>query len=265
MAGFDFNKVDQFVSNDDNKIEFLKLEDDGWYAKLRFMYGPNEIFRGETVHNVSEDPTKPRWVVCLREEGQPVDACPLCANNTKISAQFYIPVYVQSIVSVVRGQEQETPVGRCMLLQKGSTFKGALQTVVRYTKDTGKPIVSSLFRLVRNGKARDPKTTYAVEYIGTDDITLEQLPPRVEAVGSYILPKLTYDEIVEKYINGKTSEVTPRPDVIQPRTLNAGSFGGNTVGFGQPTAPAQNSFQPMNNVNQAPSTAPTIGNGATQF
>lgn len=275
MAGFNFDQVDKFVSNDDKKIEFLKLEDDGWYAKVRFMYGPGEMFQGETVHNVSEDPTRPRWVVCLREEGDPVDVCPLCANKTKISAQFYIPVYVESIVSNVRGVEQETPVGRVMVCQKGSTFKGALQTVVRYTKDTGRPIVSSKFRLVRNGKARDSKTTYSVEYISTDDITLEQLPPRPEVKGSYILPNPSYDEMVSKYINKQPAATAQQVTGIQPRTLSANSFGANTVGFAQPAAspvipapqvqPAAPSIQPMNNTNQAPNIAPTIGTGATPF
>lgn len=268
MAGFNFDQVDKFVSNDDNKIEFLRLEDDGWYAKVRFMYGPGEIFQGETVHNVSADPTRPRYVVCLREEGDPIDKCPLCANKTKFSAQFYIPVYVQSIVSVVRGVEQETPVGRVMICQKGATFKGSLQTVIRYTKDTGRPIVSSLFRLVRNGKAKDPKTTYAVEYIGTDDVTLEQLPPKPEVKGSYVLPNPTYEEMVDKYINGASAPIQRPTADIQPRTLSANTFGGNSVGFGQPapTIPAPTpAFQPMNNANQAPTTAPTIGNGATPF
>jgi len=261
MAGFDFNQVDQFVQESDNKITFLKLQDDGWYAKVRFMYGPNEMFRGETVHNIAEDTTKPRYVSCLREEGQPIDTCPLCANGAKIAAQFFIPVYVQSIVSVVSGVEQEQPVGQVMIFQRGATFKGALQSVIRQTGNTGKPIVSSMFRLVRNGKAKDPKTNYTVEYMGTDDVTLEQLPPRPEVVGSYILPKPTYQEMIDKYINGAATQQT-KPADIQPRSLSASTFAGNSLGFGQPApapAPTPVFNQPMNNANQAPVQAPQIG------
>ena len=72
MAVFKFDEVDQFVNEgSDNKINFLKLQDDGWYAKVRFMYGPGEIFEGVTVHNVSEDPRKPRFVPCLRGVNEP--------------------------------------------------------------------------------------------------------------------------------------------------------------------------------------------------
>ena len=258
MAGFDFSKVDSYVQNESNKISFLKLQEDGEYAKVRFMYGVGETFRGETVHNISEDPTKPRYVSCLREDGDPVDVCPLCANGTKITAQFFIPVYVQSIVTTINGVEQEQPVGQVMIFQRGATFKGGLQTVVRYTQDKPNvPIVSSLFRLVRNGKPRDPKTTYSVEYITTDNVTLEQLPPRPEVVGSYILPKLTKEEMIEKYIN-KTAQPTVQPTVsgIQPRTINANTFAGNSVGFNN---------QPVNNTNQAPVQSPQIGGGNVPF
>ena len=141
-----------------------------------------------------------------------------------------------------------------MIFQRGATFKGGLQTVVRYTQDKPTvPIVSSLFRLVRNGKPRDPKTQYAVEYIATDNVTLEQLPPRPEVIGSYILPKLTYDELVERYINKtvQPTQATATVQGIQPRTLSANTFAGNTVGFNQ--------NQPVNNnTNQAPSNSGNI-------
>lgn len=267
MAGFNFDQAEQFVQESDNKINFLKLQDDGWYAKVRFMYGPGEVFRGETVHNVSEDPKKPKYVPCLREAGQPLESCPLCAKGAKIMAQFFIPVYVISIVSNIRGAEQEQPIGQVMLFQRGTTFSGPIKSVVRQAQAQNKPIVSCVFNLVRNGKAGDQKTNYSVELIGVDDTTLEQLPPRPEILGSYILPKVDYQTMVEKYINKTEQAVqTTKPADIQPRTLNANTFAGNTVGFGQTTtvqqtAPAFN--QPMNNTNQAPVQAPTIGNGSS--
>lgn len=269
MAGFNFDQVDQFVQESDTKINFLKLQDDGCYAKVRFMYGAGESFRGETVHNISEDPQRPRYVSCLREEGQPLDACPLCANGQKFVAQFFVPVYVQSIVNVVRGIETEQQVGQVMIFQRGATFKGALQAVMRNIP-AGTQIVNSMFRLVRNGAARDPRTSYSVEYIGTDNVGLEQLPPRPEVVGSYILPKLTREEMIDRYIN-KTAQpqqqATPVQTGIQPRTLSASTFGGN-VGFNQQpaTVGANTSFnQPMNNTNQVPVQAPQIGSGNVPF
>jgi hypothetical protein len=264
MAGFKFDEVDQFVQESDNKINFLKLQDDGWYADVRFMYGPGEIFEGQTVHNVSDDPKKPRYVPCLRGLNDPLEACPLCANGSKINAQFFLPVFVISITSNLRGVESTQQVNQVMLFQKGSSFKGALQAVVRNTQGKGNAIVNSVFRIVRNGKAGDPKTTYFTEYVTTDNVGLEQLPQRPEILGSYILPKVDYTTMMEKYIN--KTDVAPQqttPSMVTPRTLNANTFAGNTVVNNIPNIPnpgvqPMNNFQPIN-TNQAPVQAPTIG------
>lgn len=273
MASFDFDQISQVEqTSTSNKINFLKLQDDGWYAKVRFMYGPGETIQGQTVHNVSSDPRKPRWVPCLREINQPLDACPLCKNGSKLNVQFFVPVYVISIVSNVRGVTQEEPVGQVMLFQKGTTFKSAIGTVLRQTAASGKPIVSSVFNLVRNGKADDQKTIYTVELVGTDNTTLEDLPPRVQVKGSYILPDVTAQEMEEKYVNGvnrpnvtttsnqyvpqQTYQNNSMPQGVQPRTLNMNSFAGNTV-VGNPTV------QPP--VQQAPNQAPVINTGEVPF
>lgn len=260
MAGFRLDEMDQVVQESDGKINFLKLQDDGWYAKVRFMYGPGESIEGKTVHNVAEyvGSKLPKYVPCLREIGQPLDVCPLCKAGSKIVAQFFIPVYVISIVSNLRGVEQEQPVGQVMLFQKGTTFGGALKSVVRQAEAQKKPIVSCVFNLVRNGKNGDQKTTYSVELIGVDDTTLEMLPPRPQITGSYILPNVTAEQMVEKYLNAADGIQTPQAQAIPeqqvvqqsattPRTLNMNTFAGNTV-------------MGPNNFNQAPVQQPQIGN-----
>ena len=51
-----------------------------------------------------------------------------------------------------------------------------------------------------------------VEYVGRDNTSLEQLPKKPEILGSYILPNIDYNTMVDKYINGvnTTEVVTPR-------------------------------------------------------
>lgn len=252
MANFNFDQVDQVENtSNDNKITFLKLQDDGWYAKVRFMYGPGESFAGQTVHNVSEDPKRPKYVPCLREIGQPLDTCPLCKNGSKVVAQFFIPVYVISIVSNVRGVQQEEPINQVMLFQRGTTFKGSIGSVIRQSQMVQKPIVSCIFNLVRNGKAGDQKTNYSVALAGHDNTTLDQLPPRPEILGSYILPNITFQEMQEKYGNGVPQQTAPTypqmPTGTTPRTLNPNTFGNNTVvnsGFQQQT-PGYNQVAPQ--------------------
>lgn len=264
MAGFRLDEMDQVVQESEGKINFLKLQDDGWYAKVRFMYGPNEAIEGMTVHNVAEyvGSKLPKYVPCLRGVGQPLDTCPLCKAGNKTVAQFFIPVYVISIVSNLRGVQQEEPVGQVMLFQKGTTFGGALKSVVRQAQNNNKPIVSCVFNLVRNGKNGDQKTTYSVELVGTDDTTIEQLPPKPQVLGSYILPNKTAEQMINDYINAADGVATTQNTQVQqqttpvqqavvqsattPRTLNMNTFAGNTVVGG-------------NNFNQAPVQQPQIG------
>lgn len=269
MAGFNFDEAEQFIQYDNdksnNKINFLKLADDGYYAQVRFMYGPGETFQGQTVHNISEETNRQKFVPCLRGLGDPLEACPLCEAGSKLAVQYYIPLYVISITSNIRGAEQTQPVGAVMLFQRGSTFTSAMKSVVRQANMVQKPIVSCVFNLVRNGKPNDVKTNYTIELIGHDDITLEQLPPKPQIVGSYILPTLTKEEMAEKYVK-KTAQ--SKPADIQPRTLSANTFAGNTVVGGSTFTPApqptNTGFTPMN-PNQISPQAPNIGSGRTAF
>ena len=265
MAEFSLDDMNQVVNENEGKIEFLKLKDDGWYAKVRFMYGPGEAIQGQTVHNIAEPgSTRPKYVPCLRGVGQPLDTCPLCKAGSKTTCQFFVPVYVISIVSNVRGVQQEEPVGRVMLFQKGTTFGAALKSVVRQVQNTKMPIVSCVFNLVRNGKEGDQKTVYTCELVGTDNTTLEMLPPRIEAKGSYILPNLTPEEMTEKYVNKAEDIVVPNTQQstqqaaqqvsqVQPRTLNAGSFANAGTVVGQP------------GFNQVSPQQPQIGGGNVPF
>ena len=271
MASFDFDQIDQIpAAAGDNKINFLKLADNGWYAKVRFMYGEGENFGGQTVHNVSEDPRKPRWVPCLRGLNDPLETCPLCKAGSKISMQFFVPLYVISIVSNVRGVQQEEPVNQVMLFQKGTTFKGTIASVIRQAGMQQKPIVSCVFNLVRNGAANDQKTTYSAELVSVDNTSLEQLPPRPQILGSYILPDITAEEMQAKYVDKTVSTATTNtnqmPAGVTPRTINTNTFAGNTVVTGGQTytAPTQTFNQPLG-PNQVSPQAPTITNTNVPF
>lgn len=243
MAGFDFNQEELYVPKGNEqqfnreKIKFLKLEDDGWYATVRFLYGPGEIFRGETVHNTAEQGQMPKYVPCLKEPNDPIEVCPLCAAGNRIQAQYFMPVYVYSITSNVRGVETTTDVNDVMIFQRGATFQGNIKSIIRQSGN--KPIVCSTFRIVRNGAKGAQGTTYTVEYVGQDDATIDQFPPRPEVLGSYILPNVTKEKMIEKYIN--KTEAPKTTSSVTPRTINANTFAGNTV------------------VNQAPLQAPPIG------
>lgn len=219
MATFDFDKVDDYVQSQGEGFKFLKLADHNWSAKVRFMYGPGEIFQGHTTHNISTEPRKTKNVLCLREAGDPIEKCPLCSAGNIVTVQFYLPVYVISITECINGRLQpEKPVNEVMLFQRGKTFSGCLQSIVRQSQGT--PIVNNIFNIVRNGKAGDMQTTYLVEFAGRDNIGLQDLPERPQVLGSYLLPEYDYTKMLEVVngTNNASSGVMPR--TIQSNNMN---------------------------------------------
>lgn len=219
MAVFNFDQVDDYVQNEKGSINFFKLQDNSWQAKVRFMYGPGEVFQGYSVHNIGDQ--KSKFVPCLRELGQPLDSCPLCAAGVPTQAVFFIPLYVISITKCINGVLQpEEPINQVMVFQRGKTFKGSLESVIRQSKGT--PIVSNIFNLVRNGKAGDTQTMYVVEHLGTDNTTLESLPERPEILGSPILPNVTYEEMLGMTPQKMPQGVMPRQIQMQQPTQGYG-------------------------------------------
>lgn len=235
MAVFNFDQVNEYVQNEGNGLSFLKLQDDGWQAKVRFMYGPGETFQGYSVHNVSGEQMKSKFIPCLREVGQPLDVCPLCKAGVPLQAQFFIPVFVISITKCINGVLQpEEAVNQVMIFQRGKTFQGSLASAVRQTG--GSPLVNNVFNIVRNGKAKDPKTTYIVEFVNRDSTTLESLGERPQVFGSPILPDVKYEEMGQ-YLPQNTG----MPQGVMPRTVAANPYA-----------------QPTQQTYQAPTQAPGI-------
>ena len=63
-------------------------------------------------------------------------------------------------------------------------------------------------------KKGDVSSTYTAELVGNDNTTLDMLPERPEILGSYILPKVDYNDML-KYV--ATNMSTPQ-DIV-PRTV----------------------------------------------
>ena len=222
MAVFDFDKVDEYVQNERGTLNFFKLADDGYQAKVRFMYGPGEIFQGYSVHNVSKEPGKNKFIPCLREPGQPLDVCPLCAAGVPTMAQYFIPLFVISTTKCINGVlQQEEPINQVLIFQRGKTFKGSLESAIRQSKGT--PLVSNVFNIVRSGKAGNTDTKYMVEHLSNDNTTLDMLPERPEIVGSFLLPNVTYEEMYSYIPQQPVQGIQPR--VIQTQTAVPNQYG----------------------------------------
>lgn len=174
MARFNAHEADNYGGQGGGG--FFALKNDKDTATVRFMYNDINDIEGYAVHEIEVDGKK-RYVNCLREYNQPVDACPLCAAKYRVLAKLFIHVYDE--------ESQEVKVW-----DRGKTFFSKLSSLcARYN-----PLVSTPFEIERNGKKGDTGTTYETFALDSDDTTLADLPEVPELLGTLILDK-TYEEL----------------------------------------------------------------------
>lgn len=182
MARFSYDEVDNYGGNGGHG--FFSLANDKDVAQVRFMYDSMEDVQGYAVHQIELDGKK-RYVNCLREYNQPVDACPFCKSKSVQLAKLFIPVYdIQS--------------GTVKIWERGKKFFGQISSICgRYAQN--EPLCSHVFEIERNGKKGDTSTTYGIFEVDRDNTVLEDLPEVPEIIGGLVLDK-NADEM-EQYLH----------------------------------------------------------------
>lgn len=174
MARFGISDADKY-GNNGNTAGYFKLSNDKDTAHVRFLFDGIEDVEGLAIHQV-EIGGKKRYVNCLREYGQPISDCPMCAANIYSTAKYFIPM-----VNVDSGD--------IVVWERGKKFGQKLSSMcARYPH-----LVSHVFEIERNGKTGDKETTYEVYEVGHDeDVSLEdfELP---EVLGTMVLDKTAED------------------------------------------------------------------------
>ena len=147
---------------------FFKLANDKDTAQVRFMLEDAEDINDYifVVHKVTTADKKFKQVNCLREYGDPVDACPLCADGNPILTRVFVPLYNIKNDKVQFWDRSKS------FIQKMTSLCG------RY-----KNLVSRTFDIERNGEANDKQTTYEIYPVDQDDTTLDDLPEIPDPLG----------------------------------------------------------------------------------
>ena len=198
MANIKFEQINNGTENTNysNNIGFFSLKDDGDEAVVRFMHDSTDSFDLLTVHPIKIN-GKYRSVNCLRDPRDPMEKCPLCANGTKIQQKFYIHLiqYVKDENGIIVPQAKiwERPASYAITLKNLIDEYGALS--------------NSVFKVRRNGKAGDLKTTYAILY-GNPNLYNEDVYTKVDncfdnynPLGFNVLDK-KYDELTNFIATG---------------------------------------------------------------
>lgn len=173
MARFRHDEVDHYGGQ--GGAGYFSLKNDKDVAQVRFLYNGIDDVEGYAVHQVEIDGKK-RYVNCLREYNQPLDACPFCKARMFTQAKLFVPLYNMD--------EQKVQIW-----ERGKKFFSKISSIcARYPN-----VVSHVFEIERNGKKGETTTTYEIYEISQDDTTLEDLPEANDPLGSVILDKSADD------------------------------------------------------------------------
>lgn len=190
MGRFTADQAENYGGN--GGAGYFSLKNDKDVARVRFMYGGIEDVEGIACHEVELDGKK-RWVNCLRNYNDPMDACPFCANRNAQYAKLFVPLY--------NIDEQ-----RVQIWERGKKFFQKIASICsRYSN-----LVSHTFEIERNGKAGSTQTTYEIYEIGVDNTTLEDLDEVPEIIGTIVLDK-SADELKYYLDNGVFPEEDSTP------------------------------------------------------
>lgn len=185
---------------------YFSLKNDGDQAKVKFMYNNEDEIETFAVHEVSVNGFN-RHVDCLKDaEGNGV--CPFCEKGIKRVARTFFKVYNADKKAVE-------------IWDQGIKRAPGIQSTIR---GRSAKIVNDQYIIKRKGAAGSTDTQYLVDWVGRDDITLEDLPQAPEIYGRYVLKKtpeemeyfITHNEFpkTEKQQSGGQEQqtVTKRPN-----------------------------------------------------
>lgn len=179
MARVSYEDSEKYYSG--SSSEWFQLKNDGDVARVQFMLNSIDDIPIFSTHKVKIG-DKERYVDCLRNPNDPIDACPFCAAGLPARAVRFILMY----------QHDDNKV---KIWERGRQFISKLQGLVnRYN-----PLEDKVFEIERHGKAGDTNTKYEIYPLdGVDSVNLDEVEmPELE--GSLILQK-TFEEM-EEYLD----------------------------------------------------------------
>ena len=206
MAQFNVSAADNYGGQGGGG--FFSLKNDKDVAKVRFLYGGIEDVQGYSVHEVELNGKK-RYVNCLRDYGDPVDACPFCREGRFNQVKYFVPIY---------NMDTDT----LQTWERGKKFGAKLTSMCSRYPNT----VAHTFEIERQGRAGDTQTTYEIYETGeTENVSMDDFEVP-NPLGTIILDK-TADEM-ETYLQTGDFEQGGAP----VRRDNAANSHGNSQGGG---------------------------------
>ena len=186
-----FNASAEIDNYSPEAVGYFSLKNDGDTCRVRVLYESINDVEGHCVHKVALKNGGFKYVDCLREYSDPLDACPLCSSNVeddkKLLTKIWVPLY-------------KVDSGEAVLWERGKAFwKKVLYPLM---VEKGEPFCGHTFTIERQGAAGDTNTTYEFIDNGVDDTVLDDFDEIPDPVGNLILQK-SYEEL-ESFIKTRT-------------------------------------------------------------
>lgn len=176
MARVSYEDSEKYFSGSGS--DWFQLKNDGDVARVQFMLNSIDDIPIFSTHRVKIG-DKERYVDCLRNPHDPIDACPFCAEGMPAKAVRFIIMY----------QHDDQKV---KIWERGRQFISKLQGLInRYN-----PLEDKVFEVERHGKAGDTGTKYEIYPLdGVDPVNMDEIElPELE--GTLILQK-SFEEMEE--------------------------------------------------------------------
>lgn len=208
MARVSFEDSEKYFSGSGS--DWFQLKNDGDVARVQFMLNSIDDIPIFSTHKVKVG-DKERYVDCLRNPQDPIDACPFCAAGLPAKAVRFIVMF----------QHDDNKV---KIWERGRQFISKLQGLInRYN-----PLEEKVFEVERHGRAGDTNTKYeiypldGVEPVNLDDVEMPELE------GSLILQK-SFDEMEYYLDNGNFPSDDSQQDAPVRRRGSDGAARGTTA------------------------------------
>ena len=164
---FDNAMAESSTNSQQNGVGFFTLKNDGDYAIVRFMEGSVNDFDLLTVHDVR--------VNCLRNANEPIEKCPGCSANLKVSTKIFIHLlqYEQDGNGAITAKPK--------VWERSLFYANQLRDLIINYGD----LKNCIFKITRNGKPGDMKTTYNIMYCPPHMYPPENYPLQPELFDNY--------------------------------------------------------------------------------
>ena len=181
---------------------FFAIKNDGETKDIRFLYRTVDDIDSYSVHEVKID-GKTRWVDCLKDPSDPESHCPFCDAGIKLQNRTFLLVWDEA--------DQQAKVWERSSFQVSKNYLDILKNT------SSEEVVGTVFRVKRNGKKGDMKTSYVLMLVETDETKMDDFQDELPATDATILKKTP--EEMEYYIeNGEFPEV----EAAQKKTEHKG-------------------------------------------